>query len=347
MFFLERHEQWRRSVTMAQKRYDVVDLLPPYRAGNLSYKIALRMRKKSDRTRKAALKMEKPSKRGRPLLGAHMSIAGEVGEALIRGKRVGCECIQIFTKSSRQWASKPFSEQEIATFKRNQRETGISIVIAHDSYLLNLGAPDEVLRKRSVNGFIDEMHRCEALGVPFLVTHPGAHVGSGEEVGIKTIAKSIDETHAACKGFKTKIALEITAGQGSTLGYNFQQMGQIIDTVVENDRLRLCFDTEHAFAAGYDLRSEEGYQRTFSELDEYIGLKKLVAFHLNDSIKDLNSRVDRHQHIGKGMLGLEGFRRVLNDHRFSGLPMCLETPKGPDLKEDVENLATLRSLFRD
>jgi len=289
--------------------------------------------------------MAKTGKPSRPLLGAHMSIAGEVGESLIRGKQVGADCIQIFTKSSRQWASKPFSKEEIEKFKHNQVETGIATVIAHDSYLVNLGAPDEALRTKSVKGFIDELHRCEALGVPTLVAHPGAHVGSGVENGIKTIAKSIDEAHAASKGFKVRIALEITAGQGSTLGHTFQEIGQIFDAVVENERLRLCFDTEHAFAAGYDIRTPEGYENTFSELDKLIGIKKLAAFHLNDSIKDFNSRVDRHQHIGKGFIGLDAFRRILNDERFFGLPMCLETPKGDDLKEDIENLGTLRSLF--
>jgi deoxyribonuclease IV len=289
--------------------------------------------------------MTHPRKSTRPLLGAHESIAGGIGEALIRGKQVGCECIQIFTKSSRQWASKPLTKEEIETFKRNKIETGITTVIAHDSYLVNLGAPDEAMRKKSVAGIIDELQRCEALGLPTLVAHPGSHVGTGEDTGIKTIAKSIDEAHAACKGFEVKIALEITAGQGSNLGCNFQQMARIIDAVKENDRLRLCFDTEHAFASGYDIRSPEGYENTFNELDKYIGLKRLVAFHLNDSVKDFNSKVDRHQHIGKGFIGLDAFRRLLNDKRFFGLPMCLETPKGPDLKEDIENLATLRSLF--
>ena len=289
--------------------------------------------------------MTHPSKAHRPLLGAHESIAGGIGEALIRGKQVGCECVQIFTKSSRQWASKPLSKEEIDTFKRNKIETGITTVIAHDSYLVNLGAPDDQMRKKSVKGFIEELQRCEALGVPTLVAHPGSHVGTGEENGIKTIAKSIDEAHAACKGFEVKIALEITAGQGSTLGCNFQQMARIIDAVKENDRLRLCFDTEHAFASGYDIRTPEGYENTFSELDKYIGIKRLAAFHLNDSVKDFNSKVDRHQHIGKGFIGLDAFRRLLNDRRFFGLPMCLETPKGPDLKEDIENLATLRSLL--
>lgn len=298
-----------------------------------------------ERAGSASGTMAKSNEATRPLLGAHMSIAGEVGEALIRGQQVGCDCIQIFTKSSRQWASKPYSEAEIATFKRNLRETGIKLVIAHDSYLVNLGAPDEALRIKSVKGFIDELERCEALGVPILVAHPGAHVGSGEEQGIKTIAKSIDEAQSQCAGFKTKIALEITAGQGSNLGYTFQQMGQIFDAVTENERLRLCFDTEHAFAAGYDLRTDEEYEKTFGLLDEHVGLDKIVAFHLNDATKPINSRVDRHQHIGQGFIGLDAFRRLLNDERFFGIPMCLETPKGPDLKEDVENLATLRSLF--
>jgi deoxyribonuclease IV len=289
--------------------------------------------------------MAKTGKANRPLLGAHMSIAGEVGEALNRGKQVGCECIQIFTKSSRQWASKPYTKEEIEKFKRNRIDTGIATVIAHDSYLVNLGAPDEAMRNKSIKGVIDELNRCELLGIDTLVAHPGAHVGSGVDTGIKTIAKSIDETHAACKGFNVKIALEITAGQGSNLGQTFEQMARIFDAIEENERLRLCFDTEHAFAAGYDIRTPEGYENTFGELDKFVGLKRLAAFHLNDSIKDFNSHVDRHQHIGKGFIGLDAFRRLLNDRRFFGLPMCLETPKGPEMKEDIENLATLRNLF--
>jgi deoxyribonuclease IV len=300
-------------------------------SGNLSYKIAVTVANRG--------------KTNRPLLGAQMSIAGGIGEAFIRGRQVGCECIQIFTRSSRQWASKPFTKEDVENFKHNWIETGIATVIAHDSYLVNMGAPDKALRLKSVKEVIDELNRCEMLGVPFLVAHPGAHVGSGIEAGIKTIAKSIDEAHAACKGYKVKLALEITAGQGSNLGHTFQQMAQIFEAVVENERLRLCFDTEHAFAAGYDLRTPQGYADTFGELDKFVGIRRLVAFHLNDSIKDINSRVDRHQHIGKGFIGLDAFRRLLNDSRFFGLPMCLETPKGPDMKEDIENLATLRSLF--
>lgn len=289
--------------------------------------------------------MARKSNATRPLLGAHMSIAGEVGESLMRGKSIGCDCIQIFTKLSRQWASKPFTEEQIANFKRNQRETGIAMVVAHDSYLLNLGAPDEKLRQRSVSGFIDELERCEALGVPYLIAHPGSHVGSGEEAGIKTIARSLDEAHSACKGFAACVALEITAGQGSNLGYKFEQVAQIFDMVRQHERLRLCFDTEHAFAAGYDLTTDEGYERTFKELDQHVGLKKLVAFHLNDSLKPFNSRVDRHQHIGKGYLGTKTFKRLLHDRRFFGIPMCLETEPGPEMKDVAADLATLRRLL--
>lgn len=281
----------------------------------------------------------------RPLLGAHMSIAGGVSESLIRGRDSGSECIQIFTKSSRQWASKPYAAQEIEAFKAAQAATGIRIVVAHDSYLINLGAPDETLRKRSVAGFIDELERCELLGIPYLVAHPGAHVGAGEETGIKTIAQSINEAHKACPGLKVRVALEITAGQGSNLGYKFEQMGAIFDAVKDNERLRLCFDTEHAFAAGYDLRTDEGYERTFAELDEYIGLERLAAFHINDSTKPFHSRVDRHEHIGKGHLGLDAFRRLLNDPRFVGLPMCLETEPGPEMKDIMADLDQLHKLL--
>ena len=281
-----------------------------------------------------------------PLLGAHMSIAGGIGNAFIEGKKVNCDAIQIFTKSSRQWASKPYSKEEIEQFHINRKETGIGTVVAHDSYLLNMGSPDAALRTRSVAAFIDELERCEILGVTNLIAHPGAHVGAGELDGIKTIARSLDEVHKACPGYTAKVTLEITAGQGSNLGYRFEQIGNMIDATRESDRLRVCFDTEHAFAAGYDIRTRDGYERTFGEFDEAIGIELLAAFHLNDSKKEFNSRVDRHEHIGKGFIGIEAFRMLVNDRRFWGLPMCLETPKGPDLKEDRENLELLRSLIR-
>jgi deoxyribonuclease-4 len=290
------------------------------------------------------MKKTQEHRRG-PLLGAHMSIAGGVDKALLHGKKVDCQAIQIFTRSSRQWAAKPYSQEEVELFRINRRETGISAVIAHDSYLLNLGSPDEALRKKSISAFIDELERCETLGVSHLVAHPGAHLGAGEAAGIKTIARSLDEVHKACPGYAVKVTLEITAGQGSCLGYRFEQIGRMIDAARESDRLRVCFDTEHAFAAGYDIRTKEGYDRTFTEFDEKIGLALLAAFHLNDSKKELNSRVDRHEHIGKGQIGVQAFRLLLNDQRFWGVPMCLETPKGPELEEDRVNLDLLRSLI--
>ena len=192
-----------------------------------------------------------------------------------------------------------------------------------------------------------ELCQCELLGISNLIAHPGAHLGTGEDEGIRTIARSLDEVHAACPGYEARVTLEITAGQGSCLGYRFEQIARMFDTTRENERLRVCFDTQHAFAAGYDIRTREGYERTFSEFDEAIGLRHLAAFHLNDSKKEFNSRVDRHEHIGRGQIGLEAFRFLLNDERFWGLPMCLETPKGPDLAEDRENLELLRSLIGD
>ena len=290
---------------------------------------------------------EPQPKPGGPLLGSHMSIAGGVDKAFLEGKKVGCDVMQIFTKSSRQWAAQPYTKEEIQSYHANQKESGIVTVIAHDSYLLNLGSPDKVLQQRSIRAFIDEMERCETLAIPYLIAHPGAHVGSGEEEGIKTIGRSLDEIHKGCAGFKVKVALEITAGQGSNLGYRFEQIRNMIDSTKESDRLRVCFDTEHAFAAGYDIRTKESYERTFVEFDEAIGLKLLAAFHLNDSKKEFHSRVDRHEHIGKGHIGVEAFRLLMNDRRFWGIPMCLETPKEPDLKEDIENLTLLRSLVKN
>lgn len=288
---------------------------------------------------------KKAATRKRPLLGAHMSIAGGVENALFQGKEIGCETVQLFTKSARQWVSKPLRAEEIALFHAAMRTTGFPIVVAHGSYLYNPAAPAAALRKKSVDGLIDDMTRCEALGIAYLIIHPGAHLGAGEGAGIKTVAQSIDAVHSACPGYTTKLTLEITAGQGSNLGYRFCHLRQIIDATAAPERVRVCFDTEHAFAAGYDVRTAEGYARTFAEFDEEIGIDLLVAFHLNDAKKDLGCRVDRHEHIGKGCIGLDAFRLLLNDPRFWGLPMCLETPKSKDCHEDRENLATLRSLL--
>ena len=279
-----------------------------------------------------------------PLLGAHMSIAGGVHQALYRAQQAGCEAVQVFTKSSRQWQAKSLTAEDIAAFQEAQRATGITTVVAHDSYLLNLAAADLTLWEKSLHAGIDEMERCEALHIASLIAHPGAHVGAGEEVGLANIARAIDAIHNACAGFRTRITLEITAGQGTNLGYRFAHMREILDRVRDSERLRFCFDTQHAFAAGYDLSTAEGYERTFAEFDELIGLQRLTAFHLNDAKAGLGSRVDRHANIGQGLLGPEPFRRLMQDTRFWGLPMCLETPKSDDLHEDMEALALLRGF---
>ena len=277
-------------------------------------------------------------------LGAHESIAGGVSKAFDRAASVGCDAMQIFTKNNNRWSAKPLDPKEIERFHEKQEETGIHPVVAHDSYLINLGTPKDDLWEKSINAFIDELQRAEALSIPYLVMHPGSHTGSGEETGLKRIAEGLDRCHAATDGFKVLTLLEITAGQGTNLGYTFEQLRAIIDMIDDPDRVGICFDTCHALAAGYEFRDRESYERMWDEFDRVIGIERLKVFHLNDSLKDVGSHVDRHAHIGQGMLGLEPFRMILNDPRFDGLPGLLETPKSPDLHEDVDNLKTLRSL---
>jgi len=277
-------------------------------------------------------------------LGAHMSISGGVDKAIDRGQEVGCETIQIFTRTPRQWKMREFSHEEVEDFKRKREETGINPIFAHDTYLINLGSPDEELWKRSIAVLEDELARCDALGLPFLVVHPGSHVGRGEEAGLERIAQALSLALSHKPAYKAQLLLEITAGQGSNLGYSFQQLARLMELTEKGERLGICFDTCHAFVAGYEIRTPEGYDATFDELNELIGLERLKVFHLNDSKGDLGGRLDRHEHIGKGRLGLEPFRMILNDERFRGLPMVLETPKGPKMEEDIENLRVLRSL---
>ena len=277
-------------------------------------------------------------------LGAHESIAGGIYKAVDRAHSIGCESVQVFVKSNRSWAVKPLTDEEVARFKERVEETGIRPVVAHTSYLLNPAAPDEDLWIRSRDVLIVELERCERLGIPYLVLHPGSHVGIGEEEGLRRVAKALGEVHAACPGFRTQILLETTAGQGTNLGYTFEQLAWLLENTPKGDRLGICMDTCHLFAAGYELRTPEGYEATMEAFDRIIGLDRLKAIHLNDSRHDLGSHKDRHEHIGKGFIGLEGFRNILNDPRLDGLPGLLETPKSPDLHEDVENLAVLRSL---
>lgn len=282
-----------------------------------------------------------------PRLGAHTSIAGGVDRALLRGQQVGCDAIQIFTKSSNQWCAAPLTDDTVERFHVNQCETGIHPVIGHDAYLINLASPDPELWQKSVDAFVEEMERSQRLRLPYLVTHTGAHMGAGEEAGIRQVARAIDQIHERTPDVATMILLEITAGQGSGVGYTFEQLAGMIALTARPDRVGICFDTAHVLAAGYDLRTPETYAEAFEAFDRTLGLERLRVFHLNDSKRDLGARVDRHEHIGKGFLGLESFRMLLNDARFAEHPMILETPKGPDRVEDIENLRVLRSLLED
>lgn len=279
-----------------------------------------------------------------PRFGAHMSISGGLYTACERGRRAGCDIIQIFSKNQQQWRARPLTEAEIARFKEAQQSEGVPVVMVHDSYLINLAAPGDELWHKSIDAFREELERCAALGIPYLVTHPGAHVGSGEEAGLQRVADALNQLFDAGTGMGVTVLLETTAGQGSSLGRRFEELARLIELTRQTDRVGVCVDTCHIFAAGYDIRSADAYAVTMAELERVIGLERIRAFHLNDSQKDLGSRVDRHAHIGEGRIGIEGFRALVNDPRFAGLPMVLETPKDEDLADDVRNLATLRSL---
>ncbi|NUN68235.1 MAG: deoxyribonuclease IV [Bacteroidetes bacterium] len=287
-----------------------------------------------------------PVKKKQPLLlGAHMSIAGGIHTAVDRAVSIQCTALQVFTKNTNQWVGKPNSEQEIALYKEKIAAAGIAPVVSHDSYLINLCAVDPENLRKSRAAFIDELERCEALGIPLLNFHPGSHLGRGEEEGIKGICESLNIAHEATKGFAVKSVLEATAGQGTNIGHRFEHLRAIIDGVEHPERMAVCIDTCHIFAAGYDIATEKGYEETFILFDEIIGLDRLAAFHVNDSKKGLGSRVDRHEHIGKGAIGLTGFRLLMNDERFAHIPKILETPKSDDLHEDVENMAVLKGLI--
>jgi deoxyribonuclease-4 len=277
-------------------------------------------------------------------LGAHESIAGGMHRALDRAKSAGCEAVQLFVKPNRAWAVPLLTEEEVALFRSKVEKMGIRPIVGHASYLLNLCSPQDDLWRRSIDTLVVEVERCEALGVPWLVLHPGAHVGTGEEAGLTRMARALGEVHAATPGFDTRILLETTAGQGTRLGYRFEHLAWLLDQTPQGERLGICLDTCHVFAAGYELRTPEGYAATMRAFDRVIGLDRLEAIHLNDSKGELGSWKDRHEHIGKGHIGLQGFRHVLNDTRLARLPGILETPKSDDLHEDRENLAVLRRL---
>jgi deoxyribonuclease-4 len=280
------------------------------------------------------------------LLGAHMSIRGGVSMAIERARSIDCTAMQIFVKNNMQWFARPLSRAEIRAFLNHIQHGELLSVFGHANYLINLAAINPQFHANSIRALAEELVRADQLELPFLVLHPGAHLGAGEEAGLEKIVYSIDEVFRKIPKVKTKIALEITAGQGSCIGYRFEQLAHIIRNVQEPDRLRVCLDTAHLFAAGYDISDEPGARKTFHEFDRIVphARERLAAIHVNDSKSVCASRVDRHEHIGKGQIGLDVFRFIMRSPRFRRIPKVLETPKGKDLAEDVTNLKTLRRL---
>jgi deoxyribonuclease-4 len=276
-----------------------------------------------------------------------MSTSGGVHTAVDRALSIGCTALQVFTKNNNQWSAKPLAEEEIENYKRKIAEATITPVMAHDSYLINLCAMNPDTLERSRKAFIDELTRCEQFGIQLLNFHPGAHGGAGEEEGIKRVVESLNIAHERTEEFKVLSVVETSAGQGPAVGYKFEQLEKIINGVDKPDRMAVCVDTCHIFAAGYDIRTEEKYEATFEEFDNIIGLQRLVAFHYNDSKKEFGSHRDRHEHIGKGMIGVAGFSLLMNDTRFANIPKILETPKSKDLHEDVENMKVLKELIKN
>jgi deoxyribonuclease-4 len=278
--------------------------------------------------------------------GAHESIAGGVFTAIERGQRATCDTVQIFNKSNHQWKARPLPSDEVDRFFSAIEDTGITVACSHTSYLINIGSPDRALRERSRRALRKEVERCNLLRIPNLVFHPGAHVGSGEEKGLRRIADEVNRVLSAVPDNRVTLCLETTAGAGTTLGHTFEQLADLIGRVEDTAHVGVCVDSCHIFAAGYALTPRSGYLKTMRNLDRTVGLDRVRIVHTNDSKQDQGSRKDRHAHIGKGKIGLEGFRHIVNDRRLRRVPFILETPKGEDLAEDVENLKVLRSLVK-
>jgi len=282
-----------------------------------------------------------------PLLGAHNSIAGGYYKAADKAAELGMDTVQLFTKNNNQWRGKPLTDEDVRLFREALERTGVRYPCAHDSYLINLASPDDALWRKSIDAFIDELRRAEALGLDGVVMQPGSYVDSSEDAGLARVVKALDLVCAQTKGVRTGVWLEATAGQGTNLGHRFEQLAYILEHSAGGNRMGVCIDTCHIFAAGYPLHTPEEYETTFREFDAVIGLDRVRAFHLNDSKKGLGSRVDRHEHIGEGQIGLEPFRRLLNDPRFAHLPMYLETKKEKRDGEEMDavNLRRLRELI--
>ena len=282
-----------------------------------------------------------------PIIGAHMSIAGGYYRAVELAAATGCDCVQIFTKNNNQWRAKPITEEDVKKFQAALKDHRIKHPLSHASYLINLASPDSELRSKSVDAMVIELQRADQLGIPFVVVHPGSHTTSTEEQGLATMVKSLDEVIQRTADLKAITLLENTAGQGSNLGWKFSHLGFMLKNVQEPKRLGVCIDTCHAFAAGYPLADKNDYEKTIKQMGKAFGIRKIKAFHLNDSKQAFNSRRDRHENIGQGEMGLAPFRNLLNDKRFGKIPMYLETPKGEtDDGQDWDrvNLRKLRKL---
>jgi deoxyribonuclease IV len=274
-----------------------------------------------------------------------MSTRGGIWKALERGIEISCDVVQFFVKNNMQWFGKPFLPEDLALYANQLAKGKLACAFGHSGYLINLAAPPCENRQKSIRSLVQEIQFATALGLPFLVLHPGAHMGAGEDAGIQRAAEGLNEVIRATADSPVRIALENTAGQGSCLGSNIGHLSSIYARVSHPQRIGICLDTAHFFAAGYDIRAPRGWDAAIAEIETMIGLGEVLAFHLNDSKTGLGSRVDRHEHIGKGQIGLEAFRHIVNDQRFENHPGCLETPKSDDLHEDVENLASLRALL--
>lgn len=283
-----------------------------------------------------------------PLLGAHQSIAGGLHLAFDRIRKVQGEALQIFTANQRQWRAAPLKAEDVVLFREKWLQTGAMPIASHASYLINLATSQEEMASKSQAALIEELQRCQQLAIGFVVVHPGSHGGAGVEQGLAQVVRNLDQV-LVCSGAlesELKVLLETTAGQGTSLGSRFEELGWLLRQSSYPAHLGICVDTCHIFAAGYDLRSKEVYEQTFARLEHCVGCRHIHFFHLNDSKTECNSRVDRHQHIGEGAIGLEGFRLLLADPRFRHHPMTLETSKGDDLAEDIVNLKRLRELMQ-
>lgn len=282
-----------------------------------------------------------------PLLGAHMSIAGGFHNAVAASKKYNCTTVQIFTKNPNSWDAKPIAPADAAQFKRAVADADLQYPTAHDSYLINLAAPDDKIFEKSIKAFVAEIQRAEQLGLSYLVSHPGAHNDSGEDAGLTRLITGLDTVRQQVPDVNVKVLLETTAGQGSCLGARFEHLSRVLTGVQDRSWLGVCLDTCHIFAAGYPISSAEDYGNTFSEFDRIVGLENLKLFHVNDSVPGLGSRVDRHANLGEGQIGLEFFERIVNDPRFSELPMILETPKEDEKGGEMDpvNLAILRRFL--